>query len=150
MTPAGRRMLDGSLIAVEPLFHGVVPEAQVMLVLVAPGSPRASITAPELGYEEEDNMRYKTEQKSRVDNPYTLASMNEGEPVVVDAGQLLLEVQIALSAVAPVCADAGKAKTIRIARVNTSAERTPRELSSVVGFILLSSLDKVLYQPLLR
>src|ERR1700722_12666793 len=47
---AGSRMVEGTLTKVAPLFQGVVPAAHVIFVPVVPGSPRASITAPELGY----------------------------------------------------------------------------------------------------
>jgi hypothetical protein len=45
IVPAGNRIVDGLLRnVVVPLFHGVVPAAQVMLVLLE-FNPRASTTA---------------------------------------------------------------------------------------------------------
>ena len=48
IVPAGSSIVDGLFWKVVPLFHGVVPDAHVMLVAgVELGRPRASMTAAE-------------------------------------------------------------------------------------------------------
>jgi hypothetical protein len=56
IVPAGNRIVEGTLTDVLPLFQGVHPAAQLIVVLPEL-RPRASMTAPMEGYEYDDELK---------------------------------------------------------------------------------------------
>jgi hypothetical protein len=129
MVPVGKRMVEGGGLAIPA--QGLA--AQVMLVPVAPGSPRASMTAPVEGYELPLRMLCSTAQMSVLLFPNVLASMKADEPTVFPDALYTVFWPSLFCALAGI----GEAES-QVTRTAKIAENGEADVNLIVPFIFLS------------